>query len=550
MDPPQFKIGLIGSKEISEKLRKEEPGKAILNFQKSHSLKEKKSDPALQLLSLHGFSYLETHKSLFNLMKNDLISKIPNLSQEKLDVLLEKTFKYIGIEELQSIPIKAMQSQKKIPKKFLRELESNKELAEKCPFEIKRQIWEINTLSFHNEVYPLLQSFILDTSQRDLRLDMMSSELRPSKRREANPVLQKLLTLIGTSLPLYQSTIEVVRLFYSKTGDIGLCTLRSELVMAIHDLQITELINNEECHDLAWIFDACIKDGLISTKRIKNLENLFHTKSLLNNQSLEDVAMLIRDPFATWTLTRSVYAQIEYLVENSILPSNDENLKGLTFLLQLGFVAREVVKTKKYHIPPEDSGLLKNFYPLIVHLILSDQQESEINVSDYSDLIATFTKSNKIARSIAEYYIVLKMSSKIYNMDFPKIFTQKLLQLQENLVDELPFVYSIVNKMITLKSISQDLWTVFVDEFLVKIAKFSIPLHAQCIKLFTKAKAPIVKMSINSAKLIVEDKSVLDVANRDKSEIQNLKNLYTQFQELLLNSQTDSSFLDPLIMQF
>lgn len=48
---------------------------------------------------------------------------------------------------------------------------------------------------------------------------------------------------------------------YVGMRDAALCTLRCQLLMALHDAGETDLCQKEPCHKLAWTLDACLKVG-------------------------------------------------------------------------------------------------------------------------------------------------------------------------------------------------------------------------------------------------------------------------------------------------
>ena len=43
---------------------------------------------------------------------------------------------------------------------------------------------------------------------------------------------------------------------FAKSGDRRLCTLRAELLMAMHDTEIDDVTRQDPCHNLAWTLDA------------------------------------------------------------------------------------------------------------------------------------------------------------------------------------------------------------------------------------------------------------------------------------------------------
>lgn len=66
--------------------------------------------------------------------------------------------------------------------------------------------------------------------------------------------------------------------------DAGLCTLRSQLLMALHDRKDVELCRTEHCHKLAWIIDACLRDHVMDERRLRELNGFFQLYDNIANK--------------------------------------------------------------------------------------------------------------------------------------------------------------------------------------------------------------------------------------------------------------------------
>jgi hypothetical protein len=74
---------------------------------------------------------------------------------------------------------------------------------------------------------------------------------------------------VGTSKRLYSSIVSLCRTQYAKEGTVAACSVRSQLLMALHDASAegglalaavySELCEPDRCHKLAWVLDACVK---------------------------------------------------------------------------------------------------------------------------------------------------------------------------------------------------------------------------------------------------------------------------------------------------
>jgi negative elongation factor B len=55
------------------------------------------------------------------------------------------------------------------------------------------------------------------------------------KSRRQSAVIQKLADMIGFNVKLYDMTLQFLRTLFLRTRNVHYCTLRSELLMALHD---------------------------------------------------------------------------------------------------------------------------------------------------------------------------------------------------------------------------------------------------------------------------------------------------------------------------
>lgn len=191
-----------------------------------------------------------------------IITRLPNL--------LEQSFPFISFPELREIPLTVLARMNQIPVPFLHQLSINQELYQTCPLEVKRQIWQVNQQLFEEQIIPLLVEY---TNQQYKNLDAYemyhdSSSPPPlptirlvcqfkfqinlflisffflknwNCRRSENNVLMKLVELIGKSVKLYNSLVHFLRGLFIKTNDTVYCTLRADILMTLHDLEISNV---------------------------------------------------------------------------------------------------------------------------------------------------------------------------------------------------------------------------------------------------------------------------------------------------------------------
>ena len=78
--------------------------------------------------------------------------------------------------------------------------------------------------------------------------------------------------------PLYSTfhpyVTSIHPLCHSDPQELSYCTLRSQLLMAIHD-DSCSVASRDGCHELAWTLDAGIMNGSLTMKHLVKLEKFF-----------------------------------------------------------------------------------------------------------------------------------------------------------------------------------------------------------------------------------------------------------------------------------
>lgn len=58
----------------------------------------------------------------------------------------------------------------------------------------------------------------------------------------------KLTQMIGKNVKLYDMVLQFLRTLFLRTRNVHYCTLRAELLMSLHDLDISEICLVDPCH--------------------------------------------------------------------------------------------------------------------------------------------------------------------------------------------------------------------------------------------------------------------------------------------------------------
>ena len=254
----------------------------VENFQQENSIMLPSLQSALPFLDLHGVRRLEFNKFVMDNLREKLLEQLKKLEAEKLQALLDQSFPFIHVPHLRPVVIEVMKYLPKVPEECLEQLANDPKLYEDCAIEVKRQIWVKHHALFGDAVGPLLNQYVEAKYSVLFSTEPVNSHTFfsvPSKTRRQNTVVQSLAKMIGKSLELYNLVLQFLRTLFLRTKEVHYCTLRSELLMAVHDLEIKDIKDIDPCHKFTWCLDACIRERVIEGKRTKELQGfLDHAK--------------------------------------------------------------------------------------------------------------------------------------------------------------------------------------------------------------------------------------------------------------------------------
>jgi negative elongation factor B len=337
----------------------------------------------LPLLDLHGVPRLDFHTSILEELRDKLVQQINDTSskmsqdqrERKLKELLNKSFPLIRVKQLRPAVMTILRNMKQIDDKYLRVLVRDRELYAGADVEVKRQIWRDNQSLFGDEVSPELSQYIRvkDTIIYD-HLNLNNLFFMPSpKVRRGGEVVQKLAHMIGSSVKLYDMVLQFLRTLFLRTRNVHYCTLRAELLMALHDLDIQEIISVDPCHKFTWCLDACIREKQVDIKRSRELQGFLDNIKRGHEQILGDLSMTLCDPYAINFLASSAIKILLHLVSVDQLPRSNSILILLLRMLSLGLSAWRMIDTQDFKESKFDIQILTKFLPALTSLMVDDQ---------------------------------------------------------------------------------------------------------------------------------------------------------------------------------
>lgn len=65
-------------------------------------------------------------------------------------------------------------------------------------------------------------------------------------------MVQKLTQMVGKNVKLYDMVLQFLRTLFLRTRNVHYCTLRAELLMSLHDLDVSDICTVDPCHKVAW----------------------------------------------------------------------------------------------------------------------------------------------------------------------------------------------------------------------------------------------------------------------------------------------------------
>nr|CAD7437390.1 unnamed protein product [Timema bartmani] len=442
-----------------------DPLKAIEEFQLENGILLPSLRPMLPLLDLHGVRRLDFHTSVLEELRDRLVQHINEIGQKegkerdrKLKELLAKSFPVVRVKALRPVVMCILRNTPHIDDKYLKV--RDRELYNDTDTEVKRQIWKDNQSLFGDEVSPLLSQYIKEKETvlfDHLNLTNLFFTPSPKVRRQGE-VVQTLAHMIGNSVKLYDMVLQFLRTLFLRTRNIHYCTLRAELLMALHDLEVQDIISVDPCHKFTWCLDACIREKNVDIKRSRELQ------------------------------------------DNTILIL-------LLRMLALGLSAWVMIDSQEFKEPKLDSQILTKFLPALMSLMVDDQvralnsklppdeRESAITIIEHSgpppDACQAFVQESSVTSILAMYYTLHSARSK------DRVGLMRILGTLANCHNdrafEDPFLHSLVSLLIHWSDefAAEDFSTVIFDEFFFAgLGRDNVPKHLLKLVWYIYPKLP------------------------------------------------------------
>ncbi|XP_055600900.1 negative elongation factor B [Uranotaenia lowii] len=494
----------------------DDPLKAIENFQLENGILLPSLRPMLPLLDLHGVRRLDFHTSVLEELRDKLIAHINEVGAKegrerdrKLKELLVKSFPVVRVKALRPVVMCILRNTAHIDDKYLRILVRDRELYQDTDTEVKRQIWRDNQSLFGDEVSPLLSQYIREKEHilfDHLNLNNLFFTPTPKVRRQGE-VVQKLAHMIGNSVKLYDMVLQFLRTLFLRTRNVHYCTLRAELLMALHDLEVQDIISVDPCHKFTWCLDACIREKNVDIKRSRELQGFLDNIKRGQEQVLGDLSMTLCDPYAINFLATSAIKILQHLINNEGLPRDNTILILLLRMLALGLSAWIMIDSQDFKEPKLDSQVVTKFLPALMSLMVDDQvrnlhaklppdeRESAITTIEHSgpapDAVEAYIQESSVASILAMYYTLHTARQK------DRVGILRVMAILSSCKDdrayEDPFLHSLIALTIPMAEefSNEDFCTGLFDEFLFAgLTRDNVTRHMLKLLWYVHQKLP------------------------------------------------------------
>ncbi|XP_054769997.2 negative elongation factor B-like [Lytechinus pictus] len=510
-------VGIAGSIHLREALTNcTDPLQAIEDFQSENGILLPTLQPALPLLDLHMIRRFEFHHSIMEELREKLMSRTQELANsdtkgrfKTIEDLLSKCFPLIRVKSIQPVVMSVMKCLPKIPEKYLTVLVEDRSLYDVASIEVKQQIWQRNPSLFGDEVSPLLTDYIKNKESVLFGSEAVNSQMfflvSPKMRRQGH-VVQKLTKMVGKSVKLFDMVLQFLRTLFLSTRNMHYCTLRAELLMSLHDLEIHEICTEDPCHKFTWTLDACVRDRQVDDKKAKELQGFLDGVRRGQEQVLGDLSMILCDPFAVHTLATSVIRHMTSLISQDKLPRDSPDLTSLLRMLSLGLGAWDMLDSQRFREPKLENDLVLKFLPALMSLLVDDQMRivnRRLNdTSDDTDLktlppfLLKYIRRNKIGATLILYYALHATSKR--NKDALARVLPNIVKMEGDLSFNDIFLHPFVAQLsVLLDEFSSDSFCEIVfDGFLLHGAsRENVARHSLRLMEFVFHKLPAAKLS-------------------------------------------------------
>ncbi|KAF9420179.1 Cofactor of BRCA1 [Podila epigama] len=341
------------------------------------------------------------------------------MDDARFESALKMMLPYIDVEGLRELPLTLLgRFPEKIPKKIVDKIAFTEALFKIAPKEVQRRIWVAHSNKFRDDMIPIVRAYVSDPDIVRLSKEMCIEH--PAKvitQRRRHPSIKILMDCIGGITVLYNYLGSYIRALYVQTNNAIYCTLRFDLLMAMHEANMGRITKVDPCHELVWNLDACNRTMSMDERRVDNIRKFFDKVSR-DDPVHGDIAMILNDPFTSNMIASRLMELFNEATQNGRAPQGEEMLIWTATMLNLGAHARRIIQQQKFRIPKVEAIVTDKFMAVLTNCILDDtlgmlKRDADENV-EYE--VVEFTEDNlialddsEVARKLLCHYILGKL---------------------------------------------------------------------------------------------------------------------------------------------
>ncbi|KAI6227448.1 Negative elongation factor B [Aphelenchoides fujianensis] len=185
--------------------------------------------------------------------------------------------------------------------------------------------------------------------------------------------------MIGLHEKLFHRLVDMIRERFEKTESPHYCSLRSEIVMCLHDLNVDYIVQQDPTHDFVWVLHAIVRDRHLDNQQTTKLKGLLDKKKVAE-ANLGSMAMAAADPYVLYFLCISAIRVLtEHARQCTSLPRESPLLHVVVRLLYLGTSASRILNERiSEQKAVVDVQCLTRFLPLLLARMAADRFRAEL----------------------------------------------------------------------------------------------------------------------------------------------------------------------------
>lgn len=277
--------------------------------------------------------------------------------------------------------------------------------------------------------------------------------------------------------------------------------------MALHDLDVQEIVSVDPCHKFTWCLDACIREKNVDMKRSRELQGFLDNIKRGQEQVLGDLSMTLCDPYAINFLSTSAIKILIHLINQEQMPRENPTLILLLRMMSLGLSAWLMIDRQNFKEPKLESQIVTKFLPALMSLLVDDQvrsyhaklppdeRASAITIIEHAgeipDVVEAYIQDSAVASILAMYYTlhVARLKDRVAILRILSI----LSSCKDDRAYEDTFLHSLIAYLIHMvdEFSNEDFCTGLFDGFLfVGLTRDNVTKHILKLLWYVHGKMP------------------------------------------------------------